>query len=681
MKKLIILFKVLVLLIIIIAPAPLGLIEAPLGVGIALAALGALWYIGCVIFNVIYMALRTNELMTTSADVWQDYFEKQKDEIRTNGEKARKKVSHSILLGLLYGISLMIATAFIAWGLGMIASHYMILRPDLINIWGKLSILIALSAMIFAMFGLTPAGTVLFAGASPRRMPLGMTDIIRDKDFPLLYAVADRAAKAVGYTGKFHLRKDLEDYGISVTEEYGVVFVYLSPTILSIMTENELYCVLLHEFSHATNSDTKWYASFSSAVAKFDSDGRGLLQKIKSVLFAKVEQTIYETADLYRTYSSLEQEQCADEAIKEYGDTQAYINCTAKDCILTRFLAAPNPELYYNIYESETPVTDYYEHKRNLFEKALPTEYDRLEEVILRTLPGKSDSHPTLSMRMKSLGVADFDVFARPEGEYLEELNRFVSDCSKIYALDTETWKENRKTDYIEVKERLEKFEAKLAAGDTPDKYELWESLTDYSFSAPEKALGLADKILKNNPEDKRALAVKGMILCALDNSDGLAILRKAADKANVFSATTLYKMYGDAVLRSGDEKLLEEFRAEKSVAQRMVDCAISRYSIKRPSPKHILPCCLSKSKVEDICCVLNNHGKDFDSVYIATQGNTKVNTHIVLYKLKKPNARNYDDSLFRFLHMLESMENFFFFYSANGKLADAICEKGTKLK
>lgn len=680
MKKLIILFKVLILLIIMLAPAPLGLIEAPLGIGIALVALGALWYIGCMIFNAIYMARRTNQMLTTSADSWQNYLEKQKDEIRADSERARKKVVLSIRLGILYGISILIAIALIAWGLGMIASRYMLLRPDIINIWGRLLILIVLSAMIFAALGIVPANTVLFAQA--RRRSYGGKDILDDRDYPLLYGVSARAANAVGYTGKFYLCMDLDDSGISVAEEYGAVYVYLSSTSLSIMTENELYTVLLHEFSHATNSDTKWSSRFANATAKFDTDGRGLRNKIKSLLFAKVNETVYEATDIYRTYSSLAQEQRADEAIKEHGDVQAYINCTAKDMMLSRFLSSPNSELYYYIYESEVPVTDYYERKRKLFEQALPSEFERLKEVVLRILPGKSDSHPTLSMRMKSLGVSDFDISARPEGKYLEEINRYIADCGNAHALYKESWEEERKTDYLEVKERLEKFEAKLATGETPDKYELWQSLDDYSSSAPEKALELADTILESDPDDKRALAVKGMILCALDRLDGLEILRKAIDKASFFAELPLLKSYGNAVMRSGDEKLLEEFRAEQSsMAQRAFDSAAARYTIKKPSPKQILPCDLPEAEIADMYCVLNDHGDDLDSIYIAKQGNAKVNTYVVLYNLKNPTARDYDDSFFNFLHMLESMDKFFIFYSANGKLADAIRERGIKLK
>lgn len=685
MKKLILFLKILLLLIIMLAPAPLGLIEAPLGASIAVAATSAAFYIGCVIYNVIYRARQTKKIMATSAKNLQDDLERQKDEIRANSELARKKVVRNIRLGMLYGILLILAALLITWGMSTLVNHYMLFEPNLIeDIWGREIILILLSLIFFGFFGLIPTSIILFGKASPRSLswPHGMTGIISDKDYPLLYAVAERAAKAVGYTGKYYLRMDLDDCGISVAEEYGVILVYLAPSSLSIMTEEELYTVLLHEFSHATNSDTKWSNRFSNAVAKFDCDGRGFLNNVKCLLFQKVNDVVGEATDIYRTYSSLAQEQRADEAVKAHGDAQAYINCTAKDTMLSRFLSAPNPKLYYNIYESETPVTDWYERKVKLFEEALPTEHDRLKEVVLRTLHGKRDSHPTLSMRMKSLGVTDFDISARPDGQFLEEINKFVAKCSEIRALDKETWKEDRKTDYLEVKERLEKFENKLAAGETPDRYELWQSLTDYSLAAPQKALELADKILASDPEDKHALTVKGMILCAMDRHEGLALLRKAVDKASFYSSAYLYEKYGNAVMLSGDEKLLEEVRAEQaSVAQKALDCAKARYTLKKPSPAQILPCDLSEAEIADMCCVLNNHGDDIDSVYIAAQGNTKIKTHIVLYKLKNPNARDYDDSFLGFLHMLESMESFFIFYNANNSLAWAIQDKGIKLK
>lgn len=683
MKKLILFFKILILLIIILAPAPLGLIEVPLGASIAVSATAAAFYIGCVIYNVIYRARQTNRLMATSAERLHDHLEKQKDEIRADSDLARKRVARSIRLGMLYGILLILAAVLITWGLSMIVNHYLLFDQNLAeDIWGRLIMLVVVSIIFFAFFGLIPTSTVLSAKSTPRSLPHGMTDIISDKNYPMLYDVAERAAKAVGYTGRFYLRRDLDDRGISVAEQYGVVFVYLSPSSLSILTENELYTVLLHEFSHVTNSDTKWSARFANAAAKFNCDGTGFLNSVKCLLFEKVDDVIDEATDLYHTYNSLAQEQRADAAVKEYGDAQAYINCTAKDMMFSCFLGAPNPELYYRIYESEAPVNDYYERKRKLFEQALPTEYERLKEIVLRTLPGKSDSHPTLSMRMKSLGVTDFDISARPEGQYLEEINDFIAKCSDVYALDKESWEEDRKTNFLEVNERLKKFENKLSAGKTPDRYELWQSLTDYSLSAPQKAIELADKILASDPEDKRALTVKGMILCAMDKREGLALLRKAVDKASFYAAAYLYKKYGDAVMRSGDEKLLEELRAEQaSVAQKSLDAGAARYTLKKPSPKQILPCSLPEAEIADMYQVLADHGDDLDCVYIARQGNAKTNTHVVFYKLKRPNARDYDDSFFEFLRMLESMDSFFIFYSTSGKLADAICEQGIKLK
>lgn len=684
MKKLILFFKILILLIILLIPASLALIEAPLGVCIAISAAGATFYVGCVIYNVIYRTKHTNKLMSTSAEYLHDYMEKQKDEIRANTHLARKKVVRSIRLGMAYGVLLILASLLITWGVGMIVNHYLLFDPDLIDdMWGRLIILAVLSIAFYVMFGLVPTNTILFAKFSnSHSLPHGITDIASDKDYPMLYAVAERAAQAVGYSGKYYLRRDLDDCGISVNEEYGAVFVYLPPSSLSVLTENELYTVLLHEFSHATNSDTRWSNRFANAVAKFNCDGRGFLNKFKSLLFEKVSDVVDEATDIYRTYSSLAQEQRADEAVKKYGDAQAYINCTAKDLMLSRYLSGPHPELYYNIYESETPITDYYERKVKLFEEALPTEYVRLKDVVLRTLPGKSDSHPTLSMRMKSLGVTDFDISERPQGKYLEEISEYIAKCSKIHALDKESWEEDRKTDYLEIKERLEKFEAKLSTGQSPDRYELWQSLTDYSMAAPQKAIALADKILASDPEDKQALAVKGMILCAMDRHEGLALLRKAVDKASFYSSAYLYSKYGDTVLRYGDEKLLEDARAEQSkVAQMALDSAAARYSLKKPSPQQILPCDLPKEQIADMCCVLNNHGEDLDSVYIAAQSNTKIKTHIVLYKLKNLNSRDIDNAFFEFLHMLESMDSFFIFFNGKGKLADAIRKQGIKLK
>lgn len=537
--------------------------------------------------------------------------------------------------------------------------------------------------MVYAAFGIVPAGTVLFA-ATGRGWTGENDNVIERADYPLLYSVADRAAKAVGFEGKYLICMDIYDNGTSISEDFGTVYLHLAPTETSLMSENELHSVLLHEFSHATNQDTKLYKRFESAKTKFDADGSHGYSgsKIKSILFAIPYDKVSNSADEYLRYASLLLEQRADDAVKTHGDAQEYINCTAKCMMVVRYFAAPHPAIDYFIFEGESPVTDFYERKRNLFEEALPNEYGRLKEVVLRTLHGKSDSHPTLSMRMKSLGVLDFDISARPEGQYLEEINKFIAACGKERAMDTESWEEARRSNYLEVKERLEKFEDKIAAGN-PDKYTLWESLYSYYYANPDRAVELADKVIQSDPDNPHANAIKGQILCGNDNIEGLELLRKAIDGASVFYMSPLYMDYGNAVLRSGDEQLLAKLRAEQvGIAQKATNCVMARYKLKKPTPKQILPCDLPEEEIADMKRVIENYGDDFSEIYIAKQQYAKAQVYVVIYQLKNPRNYQFDDSFPAYLRMLEQGDKFFIpFYCANNNLAWAIQDKGIKLK
>ena len=684
MKKLISVLKLILLLIIMLAPAPLSLIAIPVGVSVAIAAFGFLWYAAWFIINCVYRSRRVKMITGTFAQSQYEYLEKKKDEVRADCELARKKVERNVRLSTLYGISLLVATALIAWGLGMTANHYMQFAPDLAeNIGGRLLIFAALSGMVFAAFGIVPASTVMFA-ATGKRWPNEYGTVIERADYPLLYSVADRAAKAVGFEDKYFICMDIYDNGTSISEDGGIVYLHLSPTETSLMSESELYTVFLHEFSHATNRDTKWRTRFEKAKTKLGADGSHGYSgnKIKGILFAIPYTKVSESSDEYLRYASLLLEQRADDAVKAHGDAQEYINCTAKSMMISRYFAATRPAIDFFIFDNQSPITDFYERKRNLFEEALPGEYGRLKEVVLRTLHGKSDTHPTLSMRMKSLGVTDFDISARPEGQYLDEINKFIAACGKERATDTETWEETRKSDYLEVKERLEKFEQIIAAGN-PDKYTLWESLYSYYYANPDRALELADKILESDPENPHANAIKGQILCGNDDARGLELLRKAAKNANAYIMMPLFLDYGNAVLRSGDEKLLEQLRAEQvEMAQKAMNCMIARYKLKKPTRKQIMPCDLSEDEISDMKQVIKNYGDDFSEIYIAKQQYAKAQAYVVIYQLKDPRKYEFDDSFPTYLRFLERGDKFFIpFHCANNGLAWAIQDKGIKLK
>lgn len=72
--------------------------------------------------------------------------------------------------------------------------------------------------------------------------------------YPRLYALADRAAKAVGCSGEIRIGL-LPDCNAGMAQIGQFYSVALGVTLLSVMSEEEIYCVLLHEFAHVAKQN------------------------------------------------------------------------------------------------------------------------------------------------------------------------------------------------------------------------------------------------------------------------------------------------------------------------------------------------------------------------------------------------------------------------------------------
>lgn len=661
--------------------AGLGLIEVHYTVGAAIAGVGLLWFIFCIIYNCVFRAKKVKELTSATAQGLYDQITKRMDEVRADVEKERKKVERLLRLALLYNISLLIAAFMINVGVCLMINYSMLLDTEVLAVGERLFLMAVLVAYLYLLFGFIPASTAVQAGNAQANERERAYELEK-KDYPLLHALAERAAKAVGYGRTFILCRDLDDVNISVSKYDGTVAIFLPPTETSLMTESELYNVLLHEFAHAKNRDTDWMNDFSNAQTKYFAEGKGkIVNFMKNLLFSAVAYKVDGAVNDYRMCASLLVEQRADAAVKEHGDPQAFINASAKGLMAMQFLSGFLPELYYRLYESEQPVEDMFARKRALFEKRLPSIYERRREVVLRTLEGKRDSHPTLRMRMKACGIEDFDVFLRPDGGYLEEVTRYLDDCGRICATFG-GWEEARKEYFLDVRERIKQFEQKLDEGVSPDRYEVWKALYDYRRAAPEKALALADRLLEERPDDLHANVVKGTILCADDRDGGIEILRKAIDAAGAQTAYYLIDIYGNAILRSGDEELLKKLRAEQTaMAQHVMDGVMARIVDKKPSPKQLTPCDLPESEIAALKEVLKNHGEEIENVYAAKYVRGKLSVYFVTFNPVNPRAEKRDTSFFEYLNMLERADRYFIPYYGADKLTAAAKVKGVKLK
>src|SRR5699024_10865115 len=74
---------------------------------------------------------------------------------------------------------------------------------------------------------------------------------ISEKQFPMLYETARLAFQTTNCTGQLQLAYSTE--GIAINKVGNKITVFLHPSIVRLLTQDELYNVLIHEFAHDVN--------------------------------------------------------------------------------------------------------------------------------------------------------------------------------------------------------------------------------------------------------------------------------------------------------------------------------------------------------------------------------------------------------------------------------------------
>lgn len=285
---------------------------------------------------------------------------------------------------------------------------------------------------------------------------------VPESEYPTLYALAKKAAEEIGCTEKIKISL-LDDFNAGAAKISDTISIQLGVLLLNTLSESEVYCVLLHEFSHIKNENKNQrinnYSNFiySETGATNPNYFSALIRH-----FFTFSDALYNLQYHLYTYTvSLSREFAADKAMALYGEKEIAASALIK-------------LKYYDLYnwqkgtydspctmESETFDTDTLKNEIKGFKKSAESNEEKWCSFIKDEILSRSASHPTLKMRLADLDVFDIKTLK------LESSDEFIADCEKaidyITALIAEqvkdSYEEQRKYYYTESKEIIEKWE------------------------------------------------------------------------------------------------------------------------------------------------------------------------------------------------------------------------------
>ena len=280
-------------------------------------------------------------------------------------------------------------------------------------------------------------------------------------EYPELNALAVRAAEKIG------CRKKIRIFGTigcnaGICEERTEYSVQLGMTLLTLLSEDELYAVLLHEFAHvAPGTHLAYKVNRYAAKLGTASDDSVLLSVARQMFL--LPDSIYSFEHLLYSYAS--------SVISESNADRAMLGCGSKERVASALL-----KLYYsdmdeweddaregnNSYEHEELPHDFLRSMIAETEKHINERRDAWNEYARVEILANNATHPTLRMRLDALGVTGYRAGDSSKSPALDaECEKAILLLEKkIYDEITPTYAETRQRLYLDPLAKVEAWEA-----------------------------------------------------------------------------------------------------------------------------------------------------------------------------------------------------------------------------
>ena len=381
-------------------------------------------------------------------------------------------------------------------------------------------------------------------------------------EYPALNALAVRAAEKIGCRKKIRIFGTLGcNAGIcEVRTEYSV---QLGMTLLTLLSEEELYAVLLHEFAHVAPGMHLAYKVNRYSSRLESTVGDSIYLSVAKQMFL-LPDSIYSFEHLLYSYAS--------SVISEFNADRAMLCCGSKERVASALL-----KLYYsdmdewesdtregnNSYEHEELPHDFLRSMIAETEKHIDERRDAWNEYARAEILANNATHPTLRMRLDALGVTDYCAGDSSKSPALD------SECQKailllekkIYDEISPTYAETRQRFYLDP---LAKVEAWEAAGKPLIAEEYGDIVNALlALCRINDLMELCDRAIKELPDSAALYAyfIKGSQLLHSFDPAGIELMYHAVENNKNFIDEGM-EMIGTFCCITGRKEELEHYRS-----------------------------------------------------------------------------------------------------------------------
>lgn len=187
----------------------------------------------------------------------------------------------------------------------------------------------------------------------------------------------------------------------------GVISLDLGAILLDMLSDEELYAVLLHEFAHLKGESDAAAAERRFYVWLCEDRNENALYALTPYMFAFLDALYLLNYELYAYTVSILKENEADSAIARYGNAEKGASGLAKLGFFELYEWEKGGYDEPPAFQEENAPEDCLKRYVKAFRERLGIRREEWLKIELDEILSRSSSHPTLSMRLKTLGVTN----------------------------------------------------------------------------------------------------------------------------------------------------------------------------------------------------------------------------------------------------------------------------------
>lgn len=426
------------------------------------------------------------------------------------------------------------------------------------------------SFFLCAVFLLLPFSRIPFS--APKAVFEEDECYIDEKAFTEIYSLVKKAADRLGYDGKIKVAL-MSNCNAGIAKIGDTLSVQLGTILLNVYTREELYNVLIHELAHVVGENDESRAETEYVNSLLNDPLPQYISAVSGRFFSLLDTEYNYEFMLYRYITSIVNENLADSYMAQYGDAASAATALVKLSYYDFFCWERGTYDERSIFESEELTKDVGVRELQLFINSIRARAESWNEKIECEILSRNASHPTLKMRLESLGISDVRNL-KPEipQPYDEAVKAMEYIEQIIYNERIKTYEQERKKNYLEPKDKIDKWKQEgcpVVAQEYADIVDCLRSLGRVS-----KAEALCDRAIEELDETAALFAyyMKGCFLLHRYDESGIDLVYKAIENNSNYIEEGL-SVIGEYCCIAGKQDRLDYYRERAAeLAQKRKD-------------------------------------------------------------------------------------------------------------